>query len=178
MDCGGPPTPNTGEPQGLRGSHCCWECAPNSTTSGRPSAAAACAGPVSTEIMLCERAHSASRRGNRSSAAATAGSCAAAAIHSSSRDSRGAPHSTMSACGSRAWMRRSSPAQRSSGHALSSAGKTRSRRPRMVRRLPGCTSIRVRSRQPCRSSHAAHSARAASDTVRSGAQRGAGAGHG
>jgi hypothetical protein len=68
----------TAEPSGLRGSHSAWEWAPNSTTSGSDNAAAACAGPVSTEIMLWARAHSASRRGSGSCAATTAGSGSAA----------------------------------------------------------------------------------------------------
>jgi hypothetical protein len=49
---GGPPIPNTAEPDGLRGNHARCDSAPNRTTRGSPNAAAACAGPVSTEIML------------------------------------------------------------------------------------------------------------------------------
>lgn len=51
-DSGGPPTATTGEPEWLRGSQYRGDSAPYITTKGNPNAAAACAGPVSTEIML------------------------------------------------------------------------------------------------------------------------------
>jgi hypothetical protein len=72
FDTGGPPMPMTGEPDELLGSHRAWVWPPNSTTSGKPNAAAACAGPVSTEIMLCADAHNASNRPIGNSAANTA----------------------------------------------------------------------------------------------------------
>jgi len=98
---GTPPTPMTGEPQGLRGVTCAGGVDPHNTTRGVPSAAAAWAVPVSMEIMLCARAQSANRPGNGRPRSTISGSAAAESIQPSSTSSRGAPQSTIRTPGKR-----------------------------------------------------------------------------
>jgi hypothetical protein len=168
---GGPPSATTAEPVGLRGSHSPGASAPYKTSSGSPQAAAACAGPVSIEIMLCARSHRARRRRTGNSATTTCSLPAPRRTSSSIGPSCGAPHNISRASGSAALTRCRSAAQFACGHALSSAWfcAQRSRRRLMVRKLPGWISTSVRPSQRCWLSHASSAARSACETASRGA---------